>query len=133
MVTQKVLEDAVFKTIKKSSCHISPDVYSAFEGAIKAEKSVISKRAFEATLESLDRSMKYENLACPDTGWPFFFYKIGNDAKIEEGIIGLEEVSRRMVAKATAEGYLRATMKHPLTGDDPGNNIGMNVPNFTYK
>ena len=133
MITQKVLEDAVFKTIKKSSCHISPDVHLAFERAIKAEKSVISKRAFEATLESLDRSIKYENLACPDTGWPLFFYKIGNDAKIEGGIIGLEEVSRRMVAKATEEGYLRSTMKHPFTGDDPGNNIGMNVPNFTYK
>jgi tartrate dehydratase alpha subunit/fumarate hydratase class I-like protein len=24
-------------------------------------------------------------------------------------------------------------MKHPLTGDDPGNNIGMNIPDFTYK
>jgi len=133
MITQKVLEDAIFKTIKKSACHISPDVYSAFERAIKAEKSALSKRAFEATLESLDRSIRYENLACPDTGWPLFFCKIGNDAKIEGGMLELEEVSRRMVAKATEEGYLRKTMKHPLTGDDPGNNIGMNVPNFTYK
>ncbi|OGO04795.1 MAG: hypothetical protein A2Y73_02025 [Chloroflexi bacterium RBG_13_56_8] len=24
-------------------------------------------------------------------------------------------------------------MKHPLTGADPGNNIGMNIPVFTYK
>jgi L(+)-tartrate dehydratase alpha subunit len=24
-------------------------------------------------------------------------------------------------------------MKHPLTGYDPGNNIGMNIPDFTYK
>ena len=24
-------------------------------------------------------------------------------------------------------------MKHPLTGFDPGNNIGMNIPDFTYK
>ena len=37
------------------------------------------------------------------------------------------------LAKATKLGYLRATMKHPLTGYDPGNNIGMNIPDFTYK
>ena len=133
MITQKVLEDAIFGTIKKSSCHISPDIYSAFERAIKAEKSPVSRRAFQATLESLQCSIKNENLACPDTGWPLFFYKIGNEAQVEGGILALEEISRRMVAKATREGYLRATMKHPLTGADPGNNIGMNVPSFTYK
>ena len=133
MITKKVLEDAIFKTIKKCSTDISPDVYSAFKAAIKTEKSEASKRAFEATLSSLDLSRSNENLACPDTGWPLFFCKIGNDAKIKGGILALEETSRRMVEKATKEVYLRATMKHPLTGADPGNNIGMNVPNFTYK
>jgi hypothetical protein len=124
MITQKALEDAIFKTIKKSSTIISPDVYSAFKTAIKTEKSEASKRAFEATLRSLDLSKSNENPACPDTGWPLFFCKIGNDAKIEGGILALEEISRRMVEKATKEGSLRATMKHPLTGVDPGNNIG---------
>ena len=133
MIGQKVLEDAIFATIKKSSTHISPDIHSAFEKAIRTEKSEASRRAFEATLTSLDLSKEKENLACPDTGWPLFFYKMGNDTEIEGGILALEEISRRMVEKATKEGYLRATMKHPLTGVDPGNNIGMNVPNFTYK
>ena len=45
----------------------------------------------------------------------------------------LEEISRKMVEKATEEGYLRKTMKHPLTGYDPGTNVGLNVPNFIYK
>ena len=133
MIARKVLEDVIFKTIKKSSYHIPPDVHSAFEKVIKAEKSTVSKRALEGTLESLDRSLEYENLACPDTGWPLFFYKIGNEAKIEGGILAVEEISRTMVAKATADGYLRKTMKHPLTGADPGTNVAMNVPKFTYK
>lgn len=45
----------------------------------------------------------------------------------------LENAARRAVARATKLGYLRATMKHPLTGYDPGNNIGMNIPDFTYQ
>jgi len=133
MIKREVLEESVFKTIKKSSCCIPPDVHEAFQKAIKAEKQAVSRRAFEATLESLDCSIKQGNLACPDTGWSLFFCKIGSDAEVEGGIVGLEEVSKGMVARATREGYLRSTMKHPLTGADPGDNIGMNVPNFTYK
>jgi len=133
MIKKKTLEEAIFKTIKRSSTCVASDVLNAFEKAIKEEKSNISKRAFESTLKSLKLSIERQNLACPDTGWPLFFYKIGNEAKIEGGFIALEEISRAMVAKATQEGFLRSTMKHPLTGVDPGNNIGTNVPNFTYK
>ena len=47
--------------------------------------------------------------------------------------MAFEEAAKRMVAKATRDGYLRSTMKHPLTGADPGTNVGVNVPGFTYK
>ena len=133
MISTAALRNAIFGTIKKSSCRISPDVHAAFEKAIKDEVSDISKKAFEATLQSLDLSMERECLACPDTGWPLFFWKIGNEAKIEGGILGLEEVCKEMTEKATQEGFLRSTMKDPFNGDDPGGNVGMNVPGFTYK
>ena len=133
MITQNSLAEAIFATIKKSSCHIPPDVYAAFENAIKIENRPISKTALENTLKSLECSIEKENPACADTGWPLFFCKIGNEADIEGGLIKLEEIAKQMVAKATHEGILRKTMKHPLTGYDPGNNIGPNVPGFTYK
>jgi L(+)-tartrate dehydratase alpha subunit len=133
MITKKILEETFFNTIKKSSCRISKDVQEAFEKAIATETSVISKRAFESTLRSLDLSIKRECPACPDTGWPLFFFKIGNEVKIEGGVMTAEEIAAKMVEKATREGYLRATMKHPLTGFDPGNNLGPNIPGFTYK
>ena len=88
---------------KKNSCEISPDVHASFERAIKDEQAERSKRAFKSTLESLDQSAKLHNLLCPDTGWPLFFCKTGNDAKIEGGILGLEEIAKEMVARATKE------------------------------
>ena len=133
MITREILEDVIFSTIKKSSCHIPPDVYSAFERAIIAENQPISKIALEKTLRSLQCSIEKENPACADTGWPLFFCKIGNDARIEGGMVELETAAKRMVEKATQAGYLRKTMRHPLTGFDPGNNIGENIPNFTHK
>jgi L(+)-tartrate dehydratase alpha subunit len=133
MISRNVLEDAIFRTIKKGACHIPPDVYSAFQNALRTEHSALSRQALDATLQSLDKSMKLGTLACGDTGWPLFFWKVGDDAVVEGGITGLEEISKKMVAKASREGYLRKTMKHPLTGYDPGDNVGMNVPNFSYK
>lgn len=42
-------------------------------------------------------------------------------------------ITGSVVRESTQKGYLRKTMKHPLTGHDPGDNIGKNVPNFTYQ
>jgi len=81
----------------------------------------------------MDMSAERENPLCVDTGWPIFYFKVGNQCELEGGFVELENAARRAVAKATKLGYLRATMKHPLTGFDPGNNIGMNIPDFTYQ
>lgn len=81
----------------------------------------------------MELSKQRENPLCVDTGWPIFYFKVGNKCEIEGGFMAIEEATRRAVARATKKGYLRATMKHPLTGFDPGNNIGMNIPDFTYK
>ncbi len=133
MIKKEVLEHVIFDTIKKGSCCIPKDVREAFNRAIANERTQKAKEGFNNTLKSLDLSIERMNPACPDTGWPLFFLKVGNEAKIEGGFMALEELARNMVAKATKEGYLRATMKHPLTGYDPGTNVGMNIPHFTYK
>lgn len=133
MISKDLLADVVYQTITQSSCRVPKDVYAAFESSIESETAETSKKALEATLESLNVSIQRNNLACPDTGWPLFFCKIGNEASIEGGIVGLERISKEMVVKATRAGYLRSTMKHPLTLEDPGTNVGENVPGFTYK
>jgi tartrate dehydratase alpha subunit/fumarate hydratase class I-like protein len=76
--------------------------------------------------------MELDNPACPDTGWPLFYFKIGNECVLEGGMTSLEESARTAVKRVTQRGYLRATMKHPLTGYDPGGNVGMNISRQTY-
>ncbi len=133
MITRDTLEDVIFETIRRGACIISPDVEAAFKKAAEQEETDLAKQAFLMTLESLKQSSVLCNPLCPDTGWPLFFFKVGNDVQIEGGFVQLEEITRAMVAKATQAGYLRSTMKHPLTGYDPGNNVGANVPKFTYQ
>jgi L(+)-tartrate dehydratase alpha subunit len=133
VISNDLLVDSIYQTITQSSCQVPNDIHDAFESSIKSETSETSKKALESTLESLNISMQRNNLACPDTGWPLFFCKIGNETTIEGGIANLERVAKEMVAKATKAGFLRSTMKHPLTLADPGTNVGENVPGFTYK
>ena len=133
MVRTELYEKVLFETIKRGATEISPDVKDAFETAIKKESNPDAKKGLIATLNSMEMSKIRENPLCVDTGWPIFYFKVGNLCQLEGGFVELENAARRAVAKATERGYLRATMKHPLTGYDPGNNIGMNIPDFTYQ
>lgn len=133
MIERELYEQVIFDTICKGSTQIAPDVLAAFEKAIETETSEAAKEGLERTYESICLSAERKNPACPDTGWPIFYFKIGNECELEGGIMALEEATRNAVRKATREGFLRATMKHPLSGYDPGDNIGKNVPDFTYQ
>ena len=133
MIKIETYEKVLFETIKRGATEISPDVQTAFEKAIARESNEDARNGLMATLKSMEMSKVRENPLCVDTGWPIFYFKVGNKCEIEGGFVELENAARRAVAKATEFGYLRATMKHPLTGYDPGNNIGMNIPDFTYQ
>ena len=133
MINTAVYEQTLFETIKRGATEISADVKEAFEAAIARESNPNAKKGLLATLNSMEMSAKRENPLCVDTGWPIFYFKVGNECELEGGFMALEEATRCAVRRATKEGYLRATMKHPLTGHDPGDNVGSNVPNFTYQ
>jgi len=133
LIERELYRNVIFETIHKASTVISKDVKSAFEKSIEEETSASAREGLEQTLISMETSVLKDNPACPDTGWPIFYFKVGNECVLEGGIMGLEEAAREAVRKATRLGYLRATMKHPLTGRGPSDNIGMNIPSFTYR
>lgn len=133
MINRNLYQRVVFETIRKGATVLSPDVKRAFEAAIAVEESPPSREGLEKTLKSIELSVEKDNPACPDTGWPIFYFKVGNDCDLEGGFMALEEAARQSVREATRLGYLRSTMKHPLTGYDPGDNVGMNIPDFTYQ
>ncbi|MBR2500071.1 MAG: fumarate hydratase [Clostridia bacterium] len=133
MIKTDIYEQVLFETVKRGATEISPDVKTAFEQAIARETNDDAKSGLMKTLESMEMSKVRENPLCVDTGWPIFYFKVGNNCELEGGFVELENAAKRAVAKATECGYLRATMKHPWTGFDPGNNIGMNIPDFTYQ
>lgn len=133
MIRKSQYESAIFHAIHKGATDISPDVRAAFEAAIARETVSAAKEGLQRTYKSISDAKDRDIPVCPDTGWPLFYFKVGNACELEGGLMGLEEATRQAVRRATKEGYLRATMKHPLTGYDPGNNIGENIPYFSYQ
>ena len=132
MIPISIIEEVAFQTIRRGATVISGDVRGAFEQAIAKESSAVARKGLEDTYKSMGLAQILDKPACPDTGWPIFYIKMGNEAQIEGGFMALEDAVRNAVRRATKAGYLRATMKHPLTGYDPGDNIGPNIPDFTY-
>lgn len=133
MIREALFEQVIFEAIHKGATTISPDVCKGFEDAIARETSPAARQGLERTYKSICEARVRDIPACPDTGWPIFYFKIGNECKLEGGVMALEDAARQAVRRATRAGYLRATMKHPLTGFDPGDNVGENIPNFTYR
>jgi len=133
MIRKTTIAQALDLAIARGATDISPDIQAALEMARDSETSASSQEGLSQTLKSLQLSRERRVPACPDTGWPLFFIKIGNEAVLEGGILALEQLAREAVARASDAGYLRRTMKHPLTGYDPGSNIGMNIPWFEYR
>jgi len=133
VIKRELYEEIAFQTIRRGATVLSDDVKAAFIAAIEREESPAAKEGLEKTLKSIELSVIKDNPACPDTGWPVFYFKVGNECELEGGIMALEDATRDAVRRATRMGYLRKTMKHPITGYDPGDNVGMNIPDFTYQ
>ena len=133
MINRQQYYQAIYETIRIGATTLPEDVKVGFEKAIEKEVYPAARIGLQKTYDSCLISARILNPACPDTGWPLFFIKLGNKCSLEGGVLGFEESSREAVARATSEGYLRATMKHPLTGYDPGNNLGSGSPVFTYQ
>lgn len=133
MITKECMENAAYRAITRGSTNISPDVRKAFDEAILKERDAGAKEGLERTLESIKLAETKVLPACADTGWPIFFIKAGNEAELEGGFMALEEAVKNAVRRATKEGIIRKTMKDPLSGYDPGDNIGPNIPDFSYR
>lgn len=128
MITQELLEKALFEAMKKAALLMPPDVRGALEKAIGEEKDPVAREHLRVTLENADLAERGEGLVCGDTGFPLYFIRVVGNPQLEGNLKALKSLARRAVVKATEESYLRPTMVDPITRDNPGNNLGTYIP-----
>ena len=129
---ENILSDAVYKALLKACVEIPEDVKKGFQQALEAEKN-IAKQHLKVFLENIEMAVKRMSIVCPDTGYPIFYIKVGDNVKIDGGLSVLKKIVEKVVEKASKEGYLRKTLIHPLSRVSCPNNIGQFIPYIEYK
>ena len=131
-ITQNRLYSVAYEANKRAAIAVPQDGIEAFEQAFSRETKPMASFILGQVLENAQLAIAEERPMCGDTGLPRYYVKVGNEANIEGGFVALEHTLRRAVADVTQDVQLRANRVHPLTRQNPGNNVGMFAPSVDY-
>jgi fumarate hydratase subunit alpha len=104
-------------------------VRAALSRAYNEERIETGKAQLKAILENIDIAEKCDTSICQDTGVPLFFIRWG----LKSGLtIDLKKPLAKATERATKEVPLRPNVIHPLTNENPGTNVGWDMPYIYY-
>ncbi|RLI76215.1 fumarate hydratase [Archaeoglobales archaeon] len=125
MVDYDDVKFAIVELFKKAETELGEDVVKAIKNAYEKEENEIAKNQLKAILENIDVAGKLKVPMCQDTGLPIVFVEIGKELCLD---FDLKKAIVEGVKNATKEVPLRPNAVHPLTRENPGNNIGLHMP-----
>lgn len=129
----ELIEETACEVNRRAATGVPLDAKQAFQRAADWETHALAKRVLNAIVENADLALAEGRPMCGDTGLPRYYVKVGNEALVEGGFVALERTLRRAVAHATQDVKLRSNRVHPLTRQNPGNNVGVFAPNVDYR
>src|SRR5216683_2759276 len=132
MIPISALERTACELMAKAAIEIPDDYLAGLRKCADTEKGDLSSFVIQAMLENYEAAKEDRRAMCGDTGVPRWYVKIGNEARIESGPVGLEAALRRATARATHDVPLRPNRVHPLWRTDHNNNVGINAPEIEY-
>ena len=131
-INWETLYKTAYEANKRAAIALPSDGVAAFEEAHNQESRPMAHFILGQVLENAKLAVAENRPMCGDTGLPRYYVKIGNEARLEGGAVTLERAFRKAVADVTHDIQLRANRVHPLTRQNPGNNVGMFAPNVDY-
>lgn len=132
MIRDHQIYQTALSLMEKAAIEIPDDYLTGLKKAATIEDGDLSSFVLQAMLENYEAAKQDRRAMCGDTGCPRWYVKIGNEAKIEHGPVGLESLLRRATAQATADIPLRPNRVHPLWRTDHDNNVGIQAPEIDY-
>jgi L(+)-tartrate dehydratase alpha subunit len=132
MIRKDTLYATAHELTRRAAIEIPSDYLTGLEAMAEQESEDLSSFVLRAMLENYKAAKEDARAMCADTGVPRFYVKAGNDAKIEGGMVAVEEALRAGLAKATHDIPLRPNRVHPLWRWDNNNNVGINAPEVEY-
>ncbi len=132
MIASKLIEDTAFELMRKASIDIPEDYLAGVKGMLDTESGELGAFVLRTMIENWEVASQDRRPMCADTGLPRYYVKAGNEARIEGGLVALEQALRRATARATKAVPLRPNRVHPLTRHDFDNNVGIMAPEIEY-
>jgi L(+)-tartrate dehydratase alpha subunit len=131
-IPAKLVEDAARELMARAAIDIPPDYLEGVRRARDQESSRLARFVLTEMLRNWEIATAERRPMCADTGLPRYYVKLGNEARVEGGLVALERALRKATAEATAAIPLRPNRVHPLTREDPNTNVGLHAPEVTY-
>jgi fumarate hydratase subunit alpha len=126
--------DTVVKAVRDIIVHcgtdLPQDAYNALQEAMENEKSPVSKEVLRQILENADIAKDEKRPLCQDTGLAVFFVNVGQDVKINGGL--LRDAINEGTKQGYTDAYLRASTCEPFTRANLKDKIGYNLPAIVH-
>jgi L(+)-tartrate dehydratase alpha subunit len=132
MIPAKLIEDTARELTARAAIDIPPDYRDGVRRARDREHEKLARFVLTEMLRNWEIATEDRRPMCADTGLPRYYVRLGNEARVEGGLVALERALRRATAEATATIPLRPNRVHPLTRHDPNTNVGAHAPEVTY-
>ncbi len=132
MIPIQLIRETAEALMDKAAIEIPQDYLDGLQAAAETEDGDLSSFVLKAMLENYQAAKEDRRAMCGDTGVPRWFVKLGNEARIEGGMIALEAALRKATANSTKGVPLRPNRVHPLWRTDHNNNVGIGAPEIEY-
>lgn len=128
MITEKVIRETVVELLRKAVTKLPADIEKALKEGYAREETSVAKMQMKAILDNMKLAEETNTPMCQDTGIPLFYVTLGKPQTME-----IEKAIIEGVKTATDKIPLRPNAVHPLTRENPGNNVGARIPYINYK
>ncbi len=127
------LEAAVYEAHRRAATVLPNDVRLAFERMAQREAEPLPQRVMHEILDNVEIAETDQRPICADVGVPRLYVVVGDKARLEDGFVAFEHAARAATARITRDLAMRSNRCHPITRENPGNNVGVFAPNIEYR
>ena len=131
---REIAYDVVVKAVRDMIVYcgtdLPQDTYDALAKAMEEEKSPVSKEVIRQILENADIAKDEKRPLCQDTGLAVFFVNVGDEVKINGGL--LRDAINDGTEQGYTDAYLRASTCEPFSRANLKDKIGYNLPAIVH-